>query len=294
MKGKSLGRGLEDISHVFLSSEEQPTATDGTPGPEKGGARTEARAHPALPHAIGVAGSEDSRIGIFVLCNLAIEMARQGSRILVVDEDAGQPNVARFMGHVETPGGEDSGLHTGPMGVRLMHRTAFMNALASEGFLNRDTSREAWPEAYRQFDYLLFSLPHQRLRELGPLVKRISLCIAMAPEDSAGMLETYTTLKDFHRRSPEADLGMIVYTGAGESAAREAFHRMARNVRRFLQRELISYAYIPKGQEIRASLDETAPLVLKWPASVIRKHLFSICGLVLGDYAAKGLESNQP
>jgi hypothetical protein len=65
---------------------------------------------------------------------------------------------------------------------------------------------------------------------------------------------------------------------------------MARNVKRFLRRELLSYAFIPKGQKIKASLEETAPLVLKWPSSVIRKHLFTISGLVLGDYAAKDPE----
>jgi MinD-like ATPase involved in chromosome partitioning or flagellar assembly len=176
------------------------------------------------------------------------------------------------------------------MGVRLIHRTAFMNALASEGHLDSDAHEAAWPEAYRQFDYVLFSLPYRRLREMGPLVKWISLCMTIAPEDSAGMLETYTTFKDFNRRSPETDLGMIVYTGDGETAAREAFHRMARNVKRFLRRELLSYAFIPKGQKIKASLEETAPLVLKWPSSVIRKHLFTISGLVLGDYAAKDPE----
>ncbi len=289
MKGKSLGRGLEDISHVFLSSEAEPITED-APEAETVSAKPEADVSCARPHAIGIAGGDDSRIGVFVLCNLAIEMARQGCRILVVDEDAGQPNTARLMGQVQTPGEDGPALLTGPMGVRLIHRTAFMDAMASQGGLNRDSHGAAWPEAYGQFDFMLFSLPYRRLREMGPLVKRISLCIAIAPEDSDGMLETYMTFKDFHRRSPEADLGMIVYTGEGETAAREAFHRMARNVRHFLQRELISYAFLPKGQEIKASLEETAPLVLKWPSSVIRKHLFTISGLVLGDYTAKDPE----
>ncbi len=288
MKGKRLGRGLEEISQVFLSSESAQRVKE-IPSersvPETAPPSIKAPLPPV--HTIGISGGPLYELGLFLLCNTSIELARQGYRVLVVDEDPGPLTVSRLMGLMDNEGRTESIFCNAPMGVRIVCRTPFQNELMSSGEIESEGEKIVWPKSFHRFDFILFHLPFGRLGEMGTLLHLISRTIVLTPTDPAGMLQTYTAIKDLHRCARQMQTGLTVYTEKDEEDATRAFYRMARNVKNFLKRDLDSYSVLQKTGEIGVSIKEGVPMVIKWPASEIRKDIYNISGLIIDDHEPK-------
>jgi len=282
MSGRRLGRGLEEISHVFLSTESSTRSTDNPLGRNVQEFDLRCDAMPEI-HTIGITGGPMERMGIFAICNIGIELARQGYRVLVIDEDPGSLNVTRLMGVTDIENAAEPILIHAPMGVRIAYRTPFLSHLMSYRELIRDGRRCPWPEEYQKYDFMIFHIPSTRLEELGILLRQISLCIVISPSDRAGMLKSYSVIKALHQKSGEIQTGLIVYSEKGEQDAEDAFFKMAKNAKRFLEKDLVSYAFIQKGEEIDESISQGVPLVLKWPSSEIRRQMYNISRLIIED-----------
>ncbi len=286
MKARSLGRGLEEISHIFLSSEPAAVSLEESKETRKVEQLTADNPIPVTP-SIGIAGSADRQIGLFALANLSIELARQGYRVLVVDDDPGSPNVMRAMGLIDVENPGEMILHNAPMGVRIAYRTPFLNDLALHSRLAPEGKAFSWPERYERFDFILAHLPQQHYEDLGPFLRRTSLCIAIGSTESEQMLQTYATIKGLHQAARQMNFGLIVHDTDGAVPPGEAFRKMAQNVRRFLHKDLVSYSFIRDDTGISESIEAGMPLSLRSPSSEIRRQLFSIAGLIIDDYDPK-------
>jgi MinD-like ATPase involved in chromosome partitioning or flagellar assembly len=288
MKGKRLGRGLEEISQVFISSESAQTVKEiplerNAPEPDP----PAKKASLSSVHTIGMTGGPLYELGLFALCNISIELARQGYRILVVDDDPGSLNVTRMMGHSDIAGHAEAVFCNAPMGVRIAYRTSFQNEILSQGRFGRKSEKVLWPKRFQRFDFILIHLPFGRFGEMGALLRLISRAIVFTPSDSDGMLKAYTAIKDLHQCARQIDTGLTVYTDKGEEDAIHAFYRMARNVKNFLNKDLESYSFLQKAEKIDESMKEGIPMVLKWTSSETRRELYNISGLIIEDHAPK-------
>lgn len=287
MKGKRLGRGLEEISQVFISAETSPEPSEqeitGETAPFPSQESLWVRNIPTL----AVMGPAGTPWGLFALTNISIELARQGHRVLVVDDDPGELNVTDLMGLVDVESTGDVIFAGAAMGVKIAYRTAVLNDLLSRSSPPLEKGRSFWPEPYRQFDFILCHLPLGRAQDAATLLEGATLCMAMAGDDPEGMLQTYGGLKSLHRRHNHMELGLVIITEGDEESAARAFTKMAGNVKRFLDRSLVSYAYLKTEPAIEASIQERVPLVLNSPSSTVRKDLMNLTTLIIGDHRSK-------
>jgi MinD-like ATPase involved in chromosome partitioning or flagellar assembly len=286
MRTKRLGRGLEEISHIFLSSEPVPVSSKESKETRKIERPPVKNPPPVIP-TIGITGGVNTQIGIFVLANIAIELARQGYRVLVIDDDPGTANVTRSMGLVDVENPNEIIFHNAPMGVRIAYRTPFLNDLALHGQLSREEKVTTWPERYQRFDFILAHLPQRHYGDFGPFLRHTTLCIAIGPTEPEEMLSTYAAIKALHQAARQMNFGLIVHTAEEGNPPREAFLKMARNVRHFLHKDLVSYSFIRDEAMIAESMAAGMPLSLQSPSSEVRRQLFSIAGLIIDDHYKK-------
>ncbi len=286
MAGRRLGRGLEEISHVFLSTESSKTSTDIPLSRSVPEFDLKCDTMPEI-HTIGITGGPMDKMGMFAICNISIELARQGYRVLVIDDDPENLNVTRLMGLMNIENVAEPMFIHAPMGVRIAYRTPFLSHLMSYRELTRNGKRCPWPEEYQKYDFIIFHIPSTRLEELGAMLRQISLCMVISPTDRTGMLESYSVIKALHQKARQIQTGLIVFSEKGEQDAPDVFFKMAKNAKQFLEKDLVSYAFIQKGEEIDESIKEGVPLVLKWPASEIRRHIYNISRLIIEDLDQK-------
>ncbi|MDX1765112.1 MAG: hypothetical protein R3231_12400 [bacterium] len=238
---------------------------------------------------LAVTGPAGTHWALFALTNLSIELARQGHRVLVVDDEPGELNVAELMGLVDVESQGDRVFAGGAMGVKIAYRTAVLNDLLSRSSGTHEERQPFWPEAYCQFDFILYHLPPGRAQDTATLLEGTTLCIAMTGDDPEGMVKAYGGLKNLHLRQRHIALGLTVITDEEERAAL-AFTKMAGNVKRFLARSLASYAWLKTEPGIKASIGERVPLVLKSPLSPVRMNLMNLTTLIVEDHRSKGGE----
>jgi len=130
---------------------------------------------------------------------------------------------------------------------------------------------------------MLVHLPRGRLSELGAILGRLDRALVVSPADPDGMLAAYGLIKDLHGRTGGMEIGLTIYTEGDAGRAAQAYYRMARNVKRFLDRDLASYAWLRSDPAIRESMEEGVPLVLRRPSSEVRRDLFNVTGLLVHD-----------
>ena len=135
---KKLGRGLEDFSHVFLSSRsekiESLSTTNRDVDSEKEGVVTPVR-------AICIISDREVKERAFLTVNLALEIAKQGKRVLVFDADFSLPRLCMLMDiparssvlHFISKNGEDEIIAEGVNGVKLITLDVDISDLRSLG-----------------------------------------------------------------------------------------------------------------------------------------------------------------
>jgi len=129
-KGKKLGRGLEDVSHLFLSSapvnpstknepsknsapdaplspdsKSKHTAPDAPPSPGNPSKHTTPDASPVsigseIPAVFGIFCCLSLKIKSFFLCNLSLEIAKYNRTVSVIDFGLTYPSVRYLMGNL--------------------------------------------------------------------------------------------------------------------------------------------------------------------------------------------------
>jgi ATP-binding protein involved in chromosome partitioning len=260
---------------------------------------------PGVKHTIAVASGKGGVGKSTIAVNLAVELAKQGFKVGLVDADIYGPSIPLMLGIHEKPKvfQEEAGTHITPLekfGVKLM----------SIGFLIDDTNPVIWrgpmaSGAIKQFltdvewgelDYLLFDLPPGTGDIQLTLVQTIPLSgsvIVTTPQDVA-LIDARKGLKMFNRVNVPVlgivenmsyfiapDTGNtydIFGTGGGEKLAKEL--------------ETSFLGGIPIEPKIREGGDSGNPIVTANPESESAK-MFAIIGKNLAARVQKLADESQ-
>ncbi|HEY5648617.1 MAG TPA: hypothetical protein VIU33_03905, partial [Nitrospiria bacterium] len=255
---KRLGKSLEDISHLFLSTPapEEKTAPvrEIIPyDPPKAGPRNEGM------------GGEKTRVWLslslvpglpsaFFSGNLAVELARNGKKVLMV-ETADVPSLDGVFGSVPIQPSlgelldqsQKSLTFEGPRGIRILSFRLKPREL--EGFSpdERDILAQIFS---REEENAEFVMVHARFEE-DPVFDHIlrsaqGVVLAATPSQSA-ISEIYRVCKYLFRVHPDLRLGLISYDSAGENGRNAVWMgKLVEAARHFLGKGLEWYGTIPR------------------------------------------------
>ncbi len=226
---------------------------------------------------------------------LALELARMGRRVLLLDGDLGLGNVCISLGmDPETDLGEwlHSGLSLaelaveGPCGLMILPGSSGEADLTS---LNQEERHRFLAELHEfsaSFDYLLVDMA----AGLGTHVTFFcSLCrelILTATPEPTSMGDAYGLFKVLNENpdlSPQVWLMVNRARSAWEARTVENKLRMA--VRRFLAGHLDWLGWIPESREIQAATRRQKPFAFESPESLAAKHLLSMVHRLEGNEA---------
>jgi MinD-like ATPase involved in chromosome partitioning or flagellar assembly len=218
---------------------------------------------------------------------MAIELARQGRNVRVVDADHSFPNQPFLWGLRPTDSmarlatAEDDGrnLQTvlrGPLGVKLLS-------------LDIDFSRMiAFPESTRRrllAGLMAFEANAQLMLVDTPaainLNSRLILQLAhqivlLVPSDTLGMIDAYSVIKRILALRPAAPVGTVVYNVRMVAEAEAIAGKMAQTVMKFLGSNLFNLGFLYADLNIATSITQRTPLVLSATRSRAAKCLRDI------------------
>lgn len=247
-KLKKLGKGLEDISYLFLSPEHEDTEQE-EPLAENNKIITETM-ETATKNICLIGNSHDSR-DAFLVINLSLALARLGMRIAVVDMDEKLPCLNFLLGKT-TDGGFQKIVRQGPFGVKLagLNEDLLKNMLTDSAA--RKTIMFELKKMEEEVDLVLISVSQDSLCYMNPLLRKsVEEFLVFVSPDKNSMLNSYKVIKTIFSHNPVAKIGTIITDIEHMYEIDAVFNKMFSAVKKFLVKELYKYGFLFKlKQEI--------------------------------------------
>lgn len=269
---KRLGKGLEDISHLFLSP------------PESGGERKSLKPEEVFEEATGV---DKTRVWVscslvqglpsaFFSGNLAVELARHGKKVLMV-ETAPVPSIDGVFGSVPIKPSlnelleqsQKSLTFEGPKGIRVLSFRLDPRELQNFSRDERDILAQIFS---REEETAEFVMVHAHFKE-DPAFEQIlgsaqGVVLAATPSALA-ISEIYRVCKYLFQVNPGIRVGLIAYSpGRRENGMNSVrMGKIVEAAKHFLGKNLEWFGTIPLDPLIEKSLAVKVPVTLLDPAS---------------------------
>ncbi|MBU4305410.1 MAG: hypothetical protein KJ893_07320 [Candidatus Omnitrophica bacterium] len=259
-KLKKLGKGLDDISHLFLSS---PKADSFTEQDKHDDAKKDAPAK-----NICLIGDNADFRDSFLVINLSLALARLGMKIAVVDMDEGLPCVNFLLGREGMNADKNESnewIKKGPLGIELigLNRTR-MQQVSSSQYPAELLSRLQKIED--NADLILLSISQknftQRYSFFNDVIREFLLLV---PPEKNKMLAAYKIIKTIFSYSPRAKIGTIITDIDHMYEVEAVYHKMAAAAGKFLDKELYKYGFLFK---IKQEVDSTANIASFYDADL--------------------------
>ncbi len=220
-KRRRLGRGLEDISHYFISPEPDKETS---PYPAAGG-------KPAC-RVISIVDLFDPYRGALLTSRIGLELCKRGVRTFLLDGDNRFPSIA-FMFGLSFPGYSfrhylsDDMIYTGPFGIKILAPRFSLRDISREEIMDVSLMFESLISLERETDIILLKQYEDKIRLY------IEGAIFLVPAIPASTVMAYRKMKSFIAGLDGKGIGIIITDAVNETVAVKAFDRICRCLERY-------------------------------------------------------------
>lgn len=267
---KRLGKGLEDISHLFLSNPPTPPSLnrpDSTPQKHVEGSKSRTRVWlamslvPRLPSA-------------FFTANLSVELARADRRVLAI-ETAPLPSMDEVLGTVQIQPSLNDLLEQpekqitveGPVGMKVLSFQLHLDELQGFAAEEQEILSQVLRKEEESAELILVHASYEESHAFKRWVSMVQGAVLAVDLDSVGLLQTYQACKFLYHIHPDLRVGVIVFGKENRETAAAEMNKLSDGVGRFLGKSLEWYGVIPEDPLIERSLAAKVPLTILAQAS---------------------------
>ncbi len=280
---KRLGKSLEDISHLFLSRPEPHDEKKGATGLVPG---DNAKSEKAPVKRIKKAPGGKTRVWLslslvpglpsaFFSGNLAVELARNGRQVLMV-ETAPVPSLDGIFGSVPIqPTLADLLEQTqkeisfeGPRGIRVLGFRLNPPELNNYSVDERDVLAQIFSREEEEAEMVIVHARYSENPLFDDLLRSAQGVVLAASPTEASITEVYRVCKYLFRANPGLRIGLMAYAN-GETNGKSSLWmgKLVAATRQFLGKVVEWYGTIPSEPLIERSLAAKVPVTLLDPSS---------------------------
>lgn len=208
--------------------------------------------------------------------NLAIALAEQGSRVVLLDADLGLANVEVLLGlnslynlqHVID--GERSMMQIivqGPGGINVIPGSSGIAKLADLGPKARENVLNGLREVQDQFDFVIIdTMAGIGQNAVSFAVAADEVLLVTTPEPSA-IVDAYAMVKAISGFRKDAVIRLIVNMSGNEKQALAVANKLSGVSKQYLGRNLSFLGYIIRDPHVSQSVMQSAPFSLRYPSA---------------------------
>ena len=245
-KLKKLGKGLEDISYLFLSTNEENSLIEEAVAKEE----KKGQSVPELStKSICLIGNYRDYRDAFLIVNLSMALARLGIRIAVVDIDENLSCLNFFLGkkpQEKRANNPETVIQEGPLGVKLIGLNPAIIKQLSQTDKKTKASLEL-DEIEENVDLILLSIMPKDIENAIPLInKQMRESLVLVPPDTREMLNAYKIIKLIFLHNPLAKIGTIITEINHMYEIDAVYEKMSHVVEKYLDKKLYKYGFLFK------------------------------------------------
>lgn len=221
--------------------------------------------HPNRCRVLAIASGKGGTGKTTVSLNLAVLLAKQGSRVILIDADLGTANIAVSLGLesrfdlwdlIEGKCNTGDVLITGPHGLRILPGGSGLAELANLTDWQFGRLLSTFTELEAEADVLLLDTGAGISQNVSNFLLLADEVLLVVNSDPPAMLDAYALLKILAQQSVRPTLRLLVNRTRQPEEARQVATRLQETARRFMGTEMAFIGSIPEDghvyQAIRA------------------------------------------
>jgi len=224
-KRRRLGRGLEDISHYFISPQQ-------TIDQKKEDLTCQRKDEAIRCQALSIVDMLEPHRSAQLISRIGVELCKKGFRTLIIDSDTRFPSVAFVLG-LSIPGysfthySQDQYqptdmVYTGPFELKLLAPRLSIHDVCKIKMPDVSLIFTALEAIERETDIVILRQHESRLQPL------IDEAVFIIPAFQTGMIRVYREVKSFVAGTAGKKIGILVSDAVDEVSAREVYGKISK------------------------------------------------------------------
>jgi len=264
---KKLGRGIEEISHHFISSETKEKIQESKKS-----------------RSISICSYGSRMQKDFLISNLSSEITAKKKKVVIFNQDIQQQEISLFSKSLKHE-------LSGKNGSRFYRVTGLPDGFGDILIVPSDHPDANKDENITALDYIekqwegvdiIFVNNSSELTDAGQLRACRENIIITSPDEKE-MMKNYSIIKKISEINNSFSIGIIINKVNKVSEAAKTFNKIAEITNKYLNKQLLSFGFFYDDLLITRSILEGSPLVLSYPDTKLRKCLHGISEIIINE-----------
>jgi len=231
-----------------------------------------------------------------IVTNLAIALARQGTRVLVLDGDLGLANVDLLLGISPQYDLQDAILGDrrledivleGPEGIRIVPASSGVEELANLDEYRTECLLRSLSAIEQDVDLILIDAPSGIGTHAVALSQAADEILVVTTPEPTSFSDAYAMIKVLSQRPLKCVPGLLVNQANSENEALEVSKRVQSVAKRFLNLEIPYLGFILADESVGKSVVRQEPFLTTYPYSPASSCILRLARRVLGQSSEK-------
>ena len=226
-----------------------------------------------------------------IVTNLAIALARQGTRVLVLDGDLGLANVDLLLGISPQYDLQDAILGDrriedivleGPEGIRVVPASSGVEELANLDEYRTECLLRSLASVEADTDLILIDAPSGIGSHAVSLSQAADEIIVVTTPEPTAFSDAYAMIKVLSQRPLRCTPALLVNQANSENEASEVARRVQSVAKRFLNLEVPYWGFVLADESVPKSVIRQEPFLTTYPYSPASSCILRLARRVLG------------
>lgn len=226
-----------------------------------------------------------------IVTNLAIALARQGARVLVLDGDLGLANVDLLLGIAPQYDLQDMILGDrsiedivleGPDGIRVVPASSGVEELANLDEYRTECLLRSLTSVEEDVDIILIDAPSGIGTHAVALAQAADEIIVVTTPEPTSFSDAYAMIKVLSQRPLKCTPALLVNQVNSENEALEVSRRVQSVAKRFLNLEIPYWGFVLADESVPKSVVRQEPFLSTYPYSPASSCIIRLARRVLG------------
>lgn len=226
-----------------------------------------------------------------IVTNLALALARQGTRVLVVDGDLGLANVDLLLGVAPQYDLQDVILgqrsirdvvFEGPDGIQVLPASSGVEELANLDEFRTECLIRSLSELDNDVDIILIDSPSGIGRNAISMVQAADQILVVTTPEPTSFSDAYAMIKVLSRHPIKCVPSLLVNQANSEDEALSVARRVRTVAKRFLNLDIEYWGCVLDDESVAKSVMRQEPFLSTYPYSPAASCIYSLARRILG------------
>jgi flagellar biosynthesis protein FlhG len=217
-----------------------------------------------------------------VTANLAVALANQGQRVLVLDADFGMANIDVLLGLAPQYNLSDylfgkksleEILIEGPAGIQIIPASSGIEQMAALTPQQQTRLMRGVASLGEKTDYLLIDTAAGISGNVINLLMASGIVIVVTAPEPTAIVDAYLMVKILAHRDPSKKVLILVNSVSGRDEANSVFRQIDQAAHRFLNKSVDLFGYIERDKNVLEAVRFQMPIVSMLPTAPAAKCL---------------------